>query len=47
MKVDSISSLSSKVASAILHEIYDTFIAYIYSREARETWLRLIIGNLF
>ena len=45
MKVDNINSLSNKVASAILHEIYDTFIAYIYSREAREACLRLIIGK--
>jgi hypothetical protein len=44
MEVKDNSFISSTVTSAILHEIYDTFVAYIYSREVREACLKLIIG---
>jgi len=45
MEVNDNTFLSSKVTYAILQEIYDTFIAYIYSKEVREACLKMIIGT--
>ena len=44
MDVKDNSFISSKITSAILHEIYDTFISYIYSKEVKEACLKIIIG---
>lgn len=46
MEVKDNQFLSNKVTCAILHEIYDTFIAYIYNKEAREASLKLITGKV-
>jgi midasin (ATPase involved in ribosome maturation) len=46
MEVKDNKFISTKITFSILHEIYDTFIAYIYSKEVREACLKLIIGEL-
>lgn len=45
MEVKDNKFISTKITSSILHEVYDIFIAYIYSKEVREAWLKLIIGE--